>query len=70
MSFHSPPILSLLNLLPAVSTDSSYFKVAAGAVPALGEGGKLHSCEDSKCLPELGWSLTCAGPEGKEEEMS
>lgn len=28
----------------------------------------LHSCEDSKYLPELGWSLTCAGPEGREEE--
>lgn len=44
--------------------------VVAGGVPALGEGENLHSHEDGKRLLEQGWGLTCAGPEGEEEEVS
>lgn len=50
MSLHSPPVSSLLDLLPALS-------MQVGAVPALAEGEMLHSCDSSKCLSEPGWSL-------------
>lgn len=46
------------------------FSGGGWSVPALGEGAELRSCKDSKCLPELGWSLTCAGQEGEQEEVS
>lgn len=50
MSLRSPPVSSLLDLLPALS-------MQVGAVPALGEGEELHSCDSSKCSSEPGWSL-------------
>lgn len=66
VSLHSPPIFSFCIFHWVFS--SSYFKVGAGAVPR--EGRILHSCKDSRYLPELGWSLICADPEGREEEAS